>query len=42
MRWFQKNLAKKQTFIGIILYTGEFPASFGNHLWAVPFGILLS
>ena len=42
MRWFQKNLAKNQTFIGIILYTGEFPASFGKGLWAVPFGLLWS
>jgi predicted AAA+ superfamily ATPase len=42
MRWFQKNLAKTQTFIGIILYTGEFPASFGDNLWAVPFGLLWS
>lgn len=42
MRWFQKNLAKNQTFIGVILYTGEFPASFGNKLWAVPFGFLWS
>ena len=40
MRWFQKNLTKSRTFIGIILYTGEFPASFGNNLWAVPFGLL--
>ena len=42
MRWFQKNLAKSRTFIGIILYAGEFPASFGNNLWAVPFGLLWS
>jgi len=42
MRWFQKNLAKGRTFIGIILYTGEFPASFGNNLWAIPFGLLWS
>jgi len=42
MRWFQKNLAKKQLFIGIILYTGEYPASFGDNLWAVPFGLLWS
>ncbi len=42
MKWFQNNLAKNQTFIGIILYTGEFPASFGNNLWAVPFGLLWS
>ena len=42
LRWFQKNLAKKQVFIGIILYTGEHPASFGDNLWAVPFGLLWS
>ncbi len=42
MRWFQKNLTKRRIFIGIILYTGEFPASFGNNLWAVPFGLLWS
>ena len=42
MQWFQKNLTKSRTFIGIILYTGEFPASFGNNLWAVPFGLLWS
>jgi len=42
LRWFQKNLAKKQLFIGIILYTGEHPASFGNNLWAVPFDFLWS
>ena len=42
IRWFQKNLIKKQKFIGIVLYTGEFPASFGDNLWAVPFGLLWS
>ena len=42
IRWFQKNLTKSRIFIGIILYTGEFPASFGNNLWAVPFGLLWS
>jgi predicted AAA+ superfamily ATPase len=42
MKWFQNNLAKNQTFIGLILYTGEFPASFGDNLWAVPFGLLWS
>ena len=42
LRWFQKNLAKKQLFVGIILYTGEHPASFGDNLWAVPFGLLWS
>jgi uncharacterized protein len=42
MKWFQNNLVKNQTFIGLILYTGEFPASFGDNLWAVPFGLLWS
>ena len=32
MRWFQNNLVKSKAFIGIILYTGQFPASFGNNL----------
>ena len=40
--WFQNNLAKSKEFIGIILYTGQFPASFGDNLWAVPFGSLWS
>ncbi|MDY6905484.1 MAG: ATP-binding protein [Thermodesulfobacteriota bacterium] len=40
MAWFQNNLIKKQKFIGIILYTGQTPASFGSNLWAVPFSLL--
>lgn len=42
LKWFQNNIAPNQTFTGIILYTGEIPASFGNNLWAVPFGLLWS
>ncbi|RJP79458.1 MAG: ATP-binding protein [Desulfobacteraceae bacterium] len=42
MKWFRQNPAKNREFIGVILYTGEFPASFGNNLWAVPFGLLWS
>ncbi len=42
MQWFRNNLTKSQTFIGVILYTGEFPASFGNNFWAVPFDLLWS
>ena len=42
MKWFQNNLVKNQKFIGVILYTGQFPASFGNNLWAIPFGLLWS
>ena len=42
LRWFQNNLAKKRPFVGIILYTGELPVSFGHDLWAIPFGLLWS
>jgi len=42
MKWFRNNLVKNQKFIGIILYAGEFPASFGNNLWAIPFSQLWS
>lgn len=42
MKWFQNNLAKSQKFIGIILYTGQHPASFSNNLWAIPFGLMWS
>jgi len=40
LKWFQNNLSKERPFIGVILYAGEFPASFGNSLWAVPFSCL--
>jgi predicted AAA+ superfamily ATPase len=40
MKWFKKNIATNHIFIGIILYTGEIPVSFGGNLWAVPFGLL--
>ncbi len=40
MTWFQNNLVKNQKFIGVILYTGQTPASFGNNLWAIPFSLL--
>lgn len=42
MRWFQDNQAKHQPFVGVILYSGEFSASFGDNLWAVPFSSLWS
>jgi predicted AAA+ superfamily ATPase len=42
LKWFQNNLAKKQKFTGVILYSGELPASFGSNLWAIPFGLLWS
>ncbi len=42
MMWFQNIIVKKQEFIGIILYTGQYPASFGNNLWAIPLSFLWS
>ena len=42
MKWFKNNLAQRQSFVGIILYTGELPVSFGNNFWAIPFGLLWS
>jgi predicted AAA+ superfamily ATPase len=34
--WFQNNLSQKKPFVGIVLYTGDSPVSFGNNLWAIP------
>ena len=31
LRWFKENLAKDKSFIGIILYTGAYPLSFGGN-----------
>ncbi len=42
MMWFQNNLVRNREFTGVILYTGQYPASFGRNLWAVPFGLLWS
>jgi len=42
MEWFRDNLAKDRPFVGIILYSGDFPGSFGNGMWAVPFSALWS
>ena len=38
--WFKNNLAKEKPFVGIVLYTGSTPISFGNNLWAVPISML--
>lgn len=41
LRWFQQDAQKKkQSFIGVELYTGEKVVSFGEGLWAVPMGSL--
>lgn len=38
--WFKNNLVKKKSFVGIVLYTGDTPASFGDNLWAVPISMI--
>lgn len=38
--WFRENMVPGQEFIGIVLYTGEHVASFGDGLWAVPMSSL--
>ncbi|MCE3231205.1 MAG: ATPase, superfamily protein [Alphaproteobacteria bacterium] len=38
--WFRDNLAKKNPFVGIVLYTGDAAISFGDDLWAVPFSMI--
>ena len=40
--WFKNKLVKDRKFIGIILYTGEHPVSFGQNLWAIPLSFLWS
>lgn len=40
LRWFKKNIAKEKHFIGIVLYTGDQIASFGDHMWAIPINVL--
>ncbi len=40
LRWFQENLAKNRSFVGIVLYTGEHALSSGKNLGAVPIGRL--
>lgn len=41
LAWFKEQLVKPgQSFIGIVLYTGEHVVSFGEGLWAVPMGCL--
>jgi len=40
LQWFQDHLTKERPFVGIILYSGEAPLSFGHNLWAIPIGML--
>ena len=38
LRWFQKNLAGKNEFSGVVLYAGNQVLPFGAGTWAVPIG----
>ncbi|EKE09201.1 MAG: hypothetical protein ACD_16C00208G0004 [uncultured bacterium] len=40
LEWFQENLAKGKLFVGIVLYSGNRPLSFGQNLWAIPISML--
>ena len=40
LKWFHDNLAGKRPFSGIILYSGEHTAAFGENMSAVPFGAM--
>lgn len=42
LEWFQQHLAGNHSFIGIVLYSGEYVVPFGSNLWGVPFGALWS
>ncbi len=42
LRWFRDNMAKEKNFIGVVLYTGDQLASFGQGMWAVPISSLWS
>lgn len=40
LKWFKDNIAKDRDFVGVVLYTGDQIASFGESMWAVPMNIL--
>ena len=40
LEWFDKNIAKEKSFIGVVLYTGENILSFGKNMYAVPISYL--
>ncbi len=40
LEWFKANIAKDKGFIGVIFYTGDQLASFGENMWAVPMSVL--
>ena len=40
LKWFKENIAKNRPFKGIVLYTGEHIAPFGEDMLLVPFGAM--
>ena len=42
LQWFKNNIAKGRDFTGVVLYTGDHIAAFGEKMWAVPMNILWS
>ncbi len=40
LKWFRDNIAKNKHFVGVVLYTGEQLASFGEAMWAIPINVL--
>ncbi len=38
--WFRESIAHDRSFTGIVLYAGEHTGTFGDDLWAVPFGTI--
>ncbi len=40
LAWFRDNLASERSFKGTVIYSGTHTLSFGENLWAVPFGAL--
>lgn len=42
LKWFKNTLITNQKFVGIVLYTGENIARFGEDMWAIPISLLWS
>lgn len=40
LKWFRDNICKNNSFIGIVLYSGDLVGQMGENLWAVPFGAM--
>lgn len=40
IRWFKENLKGNRNFVGIVLYAGSRPLSFGQDVWAIPFSMM--